>query len=419
MFDAAVTACREAIRLNPDAAVAHDNLGVTLFEQGKDEEAIAEYRTAIRLRPDLADFRFGLAAALANRGRHDEAVVEYRTGIRLKPNDSRGHNDLGGALINEGKLDEAVAEYRTAIRLKPDYAEAHCNLGDALGGQGNFDEAIAEYRTAIRLKPNLVEAHYDLGNDLSGQGKLDEAVVEYRTAIRLKPDFAEAHCNLGLILKRQGDYAGAVEMLRKGHELGARRPDWRYPSAQWVAQAERELALAKRLPAVLRGEDQPADNAERVFFARLAFDSKEFAAAARSWTEAFAADPALVNDLRAGHRYNAACAAALAAAGQGKEEPPLDDAAKAKLRRQALDWLKADLTAWGQLLESGPPQARPFIVQTLNHWKQDNDLASIRDALALDETPGGGTAGVHPVVGRGGRVVEGCGGEAEIATAIS
>jgi hypothetical protein len=77
----------------------------------------------------------------------------------------------------------------------------------------------------------------------------------------------------------------------------------------------------------------------------------------------------------------------LAAAGQGQGEPPLDDAAKAKLRRQALDWLKAELTAWGRVLESGSPQAPPKKVRKPSDWKQDGDLAGIRDAAALARLP--------------------------------
>ena len=119
----------------------------------------------------------------------------------------------------------------------------------------------------------------------------------------------------------------------------------------------------------------------------MCYDRQCHAAAARFWAEALEADPKLGDDRQARHRYNAACAAALAAAGQGKDDPPPDDAAKAKLRRQALDWLKAELAAWTKLLESGPPQARPAIVQTLSHWKQDTDLAGIRDAEALAKLP--------------------------------
>ena len=58
-----------------------------------------------------------------------------------------------------------------------------------------------------------------------------------------------------------------------------------------------------------------------------------------------------------------------------------------KLRRQALDWLRAELTTWEKLLESGPPQARLTIVQTMSRWQKDTDLAGIRDAEALAELP--------------------------------
>jgi hypothetical protein len=131
-----------------------------------------------------------------------------------------------------------------------------------------------------------------------------------------------------------------------------------------------------------RGED-------RLAFARLAYDHKKFALATRFWAEALESDPKRFDDRPTPHRYNAACAAALAAGGQGKGEPPLDDAAKAKLRGQALDWLRTELTIWGGLVASGTPRARPFAVQTLRHWQKDPDLAGIRDPAALARLPAG------------------------------
>ena len=229
--------------------------------------------------------------------------------------------------------------------------------------------------------------HFEQGLALSGQGKLDEAITEYRAAIRRKPDFAEAYCNLGNSLEKQGDYAAALDMLRKGHELGSQRPDWKYPSAQWVARAERALPLSKRLPSILRGEDTPVDNTESLDFAMLAYNQKKFAAATRLWAEVLASDPTLQDDRQTQHGYNAACAAALADADQSVDEQPLDDAAKTVLRAQALDWLKAELTIWNKMLHSGPPQDRQFIVQTLSHWQKDTDLAGIRDAAELAKLP--------------------------------
>src|SRR5262249_52734843 len=80
-------------------------------------------------------------------------------------------------------------------------------------------------------------------------------------------------------------------------------------------------------------------------------------------------------------RYAAARAAALAAAGQAKDNP-LDDPAKAQFRQQALDWLKGELNNWSKVQ---PP--RVFIARNLWQWQEERDLAGIRDQSALDKLP--------------------------------
>jgi eukaryotic-like serine/threonine-protein kinase len=138
---------------------------------------------------------------------------------------------------------------------------------------------------------------------------------------------------------------------------------------------------------MLRGENKPGDNVERMAFAEIAYDRKSFATAARLWAEVLAADPKLGDDLRAGHRYDAACAAALAAACQGIDEPEPDDATRTKLRRQSLEWLQDELLAWSRQLEKVRPQDRQVFTRPLARWKSGSDLASIRDAVALAKLP--------------------------------
>jgi tetratricopeptide (TPR) repeat protein len=386
--DEAIAEFREAIRIKKDYAEAHGNLGAALFAKGRPDEAIAECRKVVRLKPDLAAAHNNLGAVLTESGFPDEGIKEFREAIRIEPGHFYAHYGLGNALRARGRLDDAITEFREAVRLKPDFAEAHGNLGNALQAKGLTDDAIAECREAIRLQKDNALAHNTLGLALGDKGRADEAIAEYRKAIAIDKACADAHCNLGLALLAQGQFGQAVEELRVGHALGCRRPGWRYPSAEWVRNAERLANLDARLPDVLKGKAQPADAAERLALAELCVTYKKLHAASARWfAEAFAAQPALADDLSSGNRYNAACAAALAGCGQGKDADGLDEKKRAALRHQARDWLRADLAAWNRLLDQDADKARPVVVQQMCHWQVDADFAGVRGEAALAKLP--------------------------------
>ena len=200
-----------------------------------------------------------------------------------------------------------------------------------------------------------------------------------------------AHLNLGGILRARGDYAGSLALLRRGHELGSKQPGWPHPSRWWVAEAERRAALAERLTVVLKGESSPKDNAERLDLARMCFDTRRFAAAARFSAEAMEIDPKLGEAKTylifgdTDTRHHAACPAALAAVGQGEDDPRPDEAARNRLRTQARDWLRADLGLCSKTTICA--YARGYNVGGLMHLKECSDLAGFRDATALSKIP--------------------------------
>jgi tetratricopeptide (TPR) repeat protein len=290
---------RRAQLRHPRDVWVNYELGKVLEYLERPDEAIRFYTAARAIRPETAH---ELAHALEDRGDTEEAIAVFCDLVALRPKDHRHLNCLGGTgpgapdgrrLSREAAaaLEPAVAALRKALRLKPDDAEAHRSLALTLKLQGKLDEAIAEFRTVKRLNPKdnflwlrirawvgrrgtfindrvgspyrmIAYLSYHLANALRDQDKLDEAITAYREAIRqaeedpydrfgdrgpLPYPYAEAHCNLGSTLKRKGDYAGALEMYRKGHELGSRRPDWWYPSAQWVPQRACGLVRTGRL----------------------------------------------------------------------------------------------------------------------------------------------------------------------------
>jgi serine/threonine-protein kinase len=387
-LDLAVAEYRKAIDLQPDYAAAHNNLGTALATKGSMDEAAFEFGQALALQPDGAEAHNNLGALLKAHGKAAEAEAEYRAALRLQPDLPDAHTGLGVVLAEQGQAAEAEKEFREALRLKPDNPAAHYNLGALLAAQGKAAEAEAEYREALRLQPDDAKAHYNLGVALFAKGRTDEAVAEFRRALELRPDNAEARCNLGFALQAQGRFAEALAAFRRGHELGSKRPGWAYPSSRWVAEAERLLQLNLLLPGLLRGEAEPADAEE---WARAASFCQRYkrrdALAARCWAEAFAGRPELKDDLASGNRYNAACAAALAGCGRGEDAARVVDADRARLRRQALGWLREDLAARRERLAGPDAAARPAAQGALRRWREDADLAGVRDAEALAQLP--------------------------------
>jgi serine/threonine-protein kinase len=386
-YDGAIACFKKAIALDPKNAMAHANMGTALRAKRQMDEAITCFRKAVDLQPEKAKFHYDLGTALLGKNQIDEAAACFKKAIALNPGYAQAHVNLGVVLQTKGQLDKAIACYRQAVASDPKVIEANMNLADALEAQGSRDEAIEYYRKAIALAPKNAQVHYNLGNALAKKGEIDLAIGCYRKVIALEPAFAEAHCNLGHMLSMHSRFADALAAYQRGHELGSKRAGWNYPSAEWVRQGERMAALEGKLPAFLKGEFQPRDTAERLGLVGLCQAKKLHATAARLSADAFAAEPRLAADLRTGHRYNAACFAALAAAGQGEDAAKLDDKERAGLRKQALGWLRGDLAEYTKLSGNGPPAARPFIVQQLKHWQEDSDLAGIRDAAGLAKLP--------------------------------
>jgi tetratricopeptide (TPR) repeat protein/serine/threonine protein kinase len=382
-LDEAIAAYQKAIDLKLEDSIVYFNLGLALNTRRRFNEATSALNKSIALKSDRAAAHQALGRALGSAGRLEESVPALRKAVALDRTLVDSHFNLGVALVKLGRLQEAVAVYQELIQVKPDHAEAHSSLGHLYGATGRPAEAIAAYQKAIALDRGLVAAHFNLGVVYQKQGKLDEAVAAYRQTILLKPDHAMAHANLGSIFLQQGRFAEGLAARRLSNELGSKDPNWRFPSARYVREAERLVELDGRLPAVLKGEVAPVNSAERLEFARVCYFKRLYAAAARLSDEAFAGK---VNQ-PAGQRYDAACSAALAGCGQGEDAASLDEAARVRWRNQARAWLRDELELAKVALKSSSAKSRAAAQDALRHWQGDPDLAGLRDAEKLAKLP--------------------------------
>jgi len=253
----AETELRAALRIQPDFALAHNNLGHLLSEQGDVEVAIVEQRKAVSLAPTLAKTHYNLGNALSRGTRENWEPSAEAFQLEYEPRCASAYSNIGLAYQEAGDLFLAIAHYRKALEFEPEHAIVHTNLGIALLLQGDVEVAIVEQRKAVSLAPTLAKTHYNLGNALSrgtrenwepsaeafqtavilapewrtarvclanalGRvGRFDEAIAEYQQVLHLAPNDEESWIQLGLILFMRAlkeKSRGAAEAAKEAFE---------------------------------------------------------------------------------------------------------------------------------------------------------------------------------------------------------
>jgi tetratricopeptide (TPR) repeat protein len=419
----AAAAYRQALVLEPDFVEAYNNLGITLVKQRMLPEAIAAFKKAVEGRPRSHEFHLNLATALREQGSLPEAVVVLQKAIALEPGHAKDYCDLGVTLKELGKNTEATEALQKAIRLKPDYSEASYELGIILQNardwdgalhafraalqvnpkeakyqygvgvslyqKGDREGAIRAYQEAIRLAPKVTPWRSNLGVALLEKGFLKDALREFQTALEINPNDLAARQNLGSCLQEQARFADAVKAFQAMDALLSKSDSRKAQIAEFIRDIEALIELDARLPGILKGESPPASTEERVDLGWLCHlpGKRLYAAAARFRSEALAEDPKLAEERNGANRYDAARSAALAGCGQGEDAPSLDDTSRARLRRQALEWLQANLVAYRQLLKKEPQSAGPLVRGNLQLWQHHKDFAGVRDPEALAKMP--------------------------------
>ena len=103
-------------------------LGAILGQNGSNADALIANQKVVVLSPQDAEAHSNLGNTLTNLGRLEEAEASYTQAISLKPDYAEAYSNLGNTLKELGRLEEAEASLMQAIALKPDYAEALWNL---------------------------------------------------------------------------------------------------------------------------------------------------------------------------------------------------------------------------------------------------------------------------------------------------
>lgn len=363
----AIPLYRRILAEYPDDFWANMYLGNILVKNDP-KEAIGHFRAALAVRPKSVVMANHLAVSLRAAGRLDEAIACHERALRLDPSYAPTHNNLGLVLRDKGRLEEAQASFERAIEADPRFLHAHMNLGNLLRRKKETAKAIECYQKAARFYPGDARPSYSLGLLMVEQGRIDDAIEHYRKAVQLNPKFFQAHSNLGRLFTEQGRLDEAICHLQVA-----------------VTIEPGDNVSHKNLGRALQKKGLPDKALPHLFQAH--YLKKEYLAAARLCADTFTTDPKLADDLQAGHRYRAIRAAALAGCGGGAAGAAVGEAERTRWRQQARDWLRLDLAAWTKRLQVGKPADCAEVRRALAGWREEPDLAGLRDGDALERLP--------------------------------
>ena len=143
-FARARDAAQHALRLTPDLAEGHIELGLVQELHDWDWSAAdASYRRALELAPGDAHALRAAAGLARVLGHPDEALELMRKVIALDPLSARTHRELAHVYFLTDRLDEAAAGFQFALDLSPNAGLSHAFLAMVRMLQGRTQEALA------------------------------------------------------------------------------------------------------------------------------------------------------------------------------------------------------------------------------------------------------------------------------------
>ena len=188
------------------------------------DSAEANFKEAIKLDPDYALAYAGLADCYTynQSGMSQlEAIPIAREfadkALALDSNLSEGYTSLGFIQYNfDYEWEKSRKTLVRAIELEPGNPTAHFYYGNVLQFSGNTDEGLKEVEKAVELNPLGWAENWVLGRNSYFAGLNDKAISQYKKAVTMAPGQAEVTAwSLGLAYFHKKMYREAGEEFDK------------------------------------------------------------------------------------------------------------------------------------------------------------------------------------------------------------
>jgi tetratricopeptide (TPR) repeat protein len=171
---------------------AWNNLGMLDAQEGRSEEAISALKEALRLNASYTIALENLGNVYRQQHRWAEAQSTLEQALKTDPNDAGVNYSLGMTFAQQDDTRQAERYFDTALGLRPDYPEALNNLGVLYLRTKRIDSAVKVFETCIRVAPAFDQAYINLANVYALKGQVDQAAATLHQLLEQHPDHALA-----------------------------------------------------------------------------------------------------------------------------------------------------------------------------------------------------------------------------------
>ena len=207
---------KAALRLDPAKFSAWKNLGDLLSDQGKEEEANKAYEKALSTDSKYSDLT--KAMTLVKKGQIGEAEKIYKQILKDDPNNVDALRLLGLVATKGGALDQGIMILKKCTEIAPDYALAWGNLANMYRqkeGYENLDKSIYCFKKATKLRPHWAEGWAGLGTVFTRSSLHEEGINAYQKSIEIKENQPRVHLSLGHVYKTTGQQDMSITSYQK------------------------------------------------------------------------------------------------------------------------------------------------------------------------------------------------------------
>ncbi len=185
-YQAAAGHYEELVRLRPDLAEAHANLGSIYYQTQDDTKAEAALEKAIQLNPQLGAAPYFFLGVIASRHQnHEQAIRHLGTAQGLDPTNWVVAYYLGESYFASRRYAEAISPFQKATAQEEFRPDAYYYLSKAYGALSKqaMERLDAEYPRSYYIQ--LARGHYH-----EGRKNWEESEIAYRAALKQNPGAA-------------------------------------------------------------------------------------------------------------------------------------------------------------------------------------------------------------------------------------